>query len=69
MNPINRAIVNMIVHEIMDDASSDSSEDEQLLDVVNIIALRRRERKPRIQGYCEILVPLLSDADFKSHYR
>lgn len=70
MNEINKNIIELIIHTLIEniDDSSDSSEDE--LDTKILKELNRQTRVPRIQckNYVENIVYSYSDMEFKTHF-
>lgn len=65
MNGRNQVLLSVMVNEAVANDDSDCSRDELLFAVA---IASRRKRKPRLQRFCEMIVLLLSDADFKSHF-
>ncbi|KAM0736427.1 hypothetical protein ACS0PU_010388 [Formica fusca] len=71
MNEMNKNIIALITHTLIEniDDSSDSSEDE--LDTEILKELNGRTRVPRIRckNYVENIVSSYSDMEFKTHFR
>lgn len=72
MNENNKNVFLLIAHALIDnidDSSSESSEDE--LNIELLQELNRRTQVPRIRckNYVENIVSLYSDMEFKSHFR
>ncbi|XP_011705164.1 PREDICTED: uncharacterized protein LOC105460420, partial [Wasmannia auropunctata] len=68
-----RILLSNIIEIINENNSSsdDSSDDDMLVQVVNMIDGKRGPLilKPRIQNYVQNVVSVLTNADFKSHFR
>lgn len=60
------AVLTHIVRELLETSSfSDSDEELELI----TRCIRRRKNVPRVKNYVELIVPALSDQQFKAHFR
>jgi len=72
MSRINKKnVIALIAYSLMKDIIDDSSDTSDELNIELIIKEKLRTRVPRIRckNYVENVVPLLSDMEFKTHFR
>ena len=57
-----------VMNQIIDSSSSESSSEDEELQVLER-HLHRRTVVPRLENYVEHVLPALSDQEFKAHFR